>query len=59
MECRAMIISWVLIDNVCFECLSVMTLSRIGVEDCMMHPTRMMVHAFDGNKTSTYGKIDL
>lgn len=55
-----MIISRVLIDNrsTLTVCL-IMILGRIGIDDSLIRPSGLMVRAFDGTKTSTYGEIDL
>lgn len=59
-EYRGMIISRVLIDNEApLNVCPTMTLSRIGVEDSMIRPKGMIVHAFDDTKTFICDKIDL
>lgn len=59
-ECKGMIISGVLIDNgSALNVCPMLTLSRLGVDDSLIQPNDMMVRAFDGTKTSTYGEIDL
>lgn len=39
--------------------LSFNTLSRIGIEDSMIHPNGLMVRTIDVNKTSACGEIDI
>lgn len=59
-ECKGMIISWVLIDNSStLNVCPMLTLSRIGIDDSLVRPNGIMVRAFDGTKTSAYGEIDL
>lgn len=42
-----------------FDCLSMLTLSRIGINESLIRPNDMMVRAFDGTKTLTCGESDL
>lgn len=59
-ECRGMIISRVLIDNVpALNICPAMTLERIKIEKFMIRLNGMMVRAFEGTKTAACREIDL
>lgn len=59
MECRGLIILRVLDNGSSLNVCPSMTLSRISIDDSMIHLNIKMVRSFDGTNTSACSKIDL